>query len=117
MGLLQIKWLLVLTITRNVRKTNLIQAILEHTKKHHTEAVELKFLGPARNRDKAVTVLRDLGFVDVSDSIPWREAFPDCNEQQHISAAAGHWMLDAGFWMTEAASLIESETEEKNAEH
>jgi hypothetical protein len=33
------------------------------------------------------------------------------------SAAAGHWMLDAGFWMTEAASLIESETEEKNAEH
>jgi len=35
----------------------------------------------------------------------------------HTSPAAGHWMLDAGFWMTEAASLIESETEEKNAEH
>jgi len=34
-----------------------------------------------------------------------------------ISPAAGHWMFDAGFWMTEAASLIESETEEKNAEY
>jgi transcriptional regulator with XRE-family HTH domain len=31
--------------------------------------------------------LRDLGFVDVSDSIPWREAFPDCNEQQLIGRA------------------------------
>jgi hypothetical protein len=29
----------------------------------------------------------------------------------HTSPAAGHWMLDAGFWMTEAASLIESETD------
>jgi len=31
-------------------------------------------------------------------------------------SAADHWMLDAGFRVNEAACLIESETEEKNAE-
>ncbi len=48
--------------------------MLEHTKK---PPIELRFLGPEENREKAVSSLRALGFVDASDSIPWREAFKE----------------------------------------
>ena len=45
------------------------------------ETVELHFLGPSKKRNEAVDVLRSLGFVDVSESIPWRECFPYTDEQ------------------------------------
>ena len=47
------------------------------TKKHHTDdmPVELRFMGPQSKRNEAVDVLRSLGFVDVSETIPWRECF------------------------------------------
>ncbi|GKT09522.1 helix-turn-helix transcriptional regulator [Desulforhabdus sp. TSK] len=41
------------------------------------EPVELRFLGPSGKRSEAVGALKSLGFVDVSDSIPWRECFDD----------------------------------------
>ncbi len=47
--------------------------MLEHTKK---PPIELRFLGPAENKEKAISALQSLGFSDVSDSIPWRDAFP-----------------------------------------
>ena len=47
--------------------------MLEHTK---TPPIELRFLGPAKNKKEAISALKSLGFSDVSDSIPWREAFP-----------------------------------------
>jgi DNA-binding XRE family transcriptional regulator len=51
--------------------------MLARTKKHHTENVELKFVGPRRNRRQAEKALAELGFKVTSDSIPWREAFPE----------------------------------------
>jgi predicted transcriptional regulator len=52
---------------------------LEHEKKLH---IELKFIGPQENRDKAVKALKALGFTDVSDFIPWREVFSDLTEDE-----------------------------------
>jgi ribosome-binding protein aMBF1 (putative translation factor) len=45
------------------------------------EAVELHFLGPSRKRAEAVEALKSLGFVDVSESVPWRECFPYTDEE------------------------------------
>ncbi len=50
----------------------------ERTKKRHTkESVVLTFQGPALNRQAAIDSLSRLGFVDTTDSIPWRKAFPE----------------------------------------
>jgi DNA-binding XRE family transcriptional regulator len=43
--------------------------------------VQLRFLGPAGKRSEAVAALNALGFVDVSDAVPWRECFPYTDEQ------------------------------------
>ena len=44
-----------------------------HTKKHPIETIEMRFVGPVANMAKAIETLKPLGFVDTSDSIPWRE--------------------------------------------
>ncbi len=51
--------------------------MLEHTKKR---PIELKFTGPPTNKDKAIAVLKSLGFVNVSDSVSWRELFPEYSD-------------------------------------
>jgi hypothetical protein len=33
-------------------------------------------MGPEENVEEAIKALTELGFEDVSDSIPWRELFP-----------------------------------------
>jgi hypothetical protein len=58
-----------------------------HTRKPSIETIELKFLGPIANMAKAVDVLKPLGFVDTSDSVPWREAYPEFSEAQIIGKA------------------------------
>jgi DNA-binding transcriptional regulator YiaG len=50
--------------------------MLGATKKRPTKSVELRFRGPADKRDRAVKALRSLGFIEETDSIPWREALP-----------------------------------------
>ena len=57
------------------------------TKKPHIESVSLTFIGPAKNKDKAINTLKKLGFVDTSDSIPWREAFPELENEPSYSIA------------------------------
>lgn len=52
----------------------------EHTKKPHIDTVELHFIGPVNKQREALKLLKKLGFQDVSDSIPWRDAFPDIND-------------------------------------
>ena len=54
--------------------------MLGHTKKHHTDFVKITFVGPAAAKDKAIKNLLSLGFVDASDSIAWRDAFPEFAE-------------------------------------
>jgi Helix-turn-helix len=58
-----------------------------HTKKPPIETVELRFLGPIVNMAQAIENLKPLGFVDTSDSVPWREAYPECSEEQLIGKA------------------------------
>jgi ribosome-binding protein aMBF1 (putative translation factor) len=63
--------------------------MLEPTKKHRTEdkKVNLRLVGPLKNKVKAIKILRKLGFVDISDSIPWRDAFPELDEEPEYSIA------------------------------
>lgn len=61
-----------------------------HTKKRHTENIELRFIGPIVNMAMAVETLKSLGFANTSDAVPWREAYPDStNEQLAGKALAG----------------------------
>ncbi len=56
-------------------------------KKHHTETVELKFIGPISNMAQAIEAMKAVGFVDSSDSVPWRDAYPEYTEAQLIGKA------------------------------
>ncbi|WP_027367657.1 helix-turn-helix domain-containing protein [Desulfocurvibacter africanus] len=47
--------------------------MLARTKKLPTSTIELCFVGPKAQRQKAVAVLRSLGFVDASESTDWRK--------------------------------------------
>ena len=51
--------------------------MLEPTRKPHTDTVELCFRGPAALQEEAARLLKGLGFESATDSIPWREAFPE----------------------------------------
>ena len=54
------------------------------TKKLSPEKTELKFIGPVVNMAKAIESLKPLGFVDASDSVPWREACLEYSEEQLV---------------------------------
>ena len=43
------------------------------TKKRHTESVTLTITGPAKNKNAVLAFIREQGFIDTSDSLPWRE--------------------------------------------
>ena len=58
-----------------------------HTRKHPTKTIELKFVGPIANMTKAYEILKPLGFVDASDSVPWRDAYPEYSEAQLVGKA------------------------------
>ena len=58
-----------------------------HTKKHPINTVEIKFIGPIVNMARAIEALKPMGFVDMSDSVPWREAYSECSEEQLIGKA------------------------------
>ncbi len=51
--------------------------MLEHTKK---PPIELRFIGPPENREKAINALQSLGFADVSELIPADELFEEFKE-------------------------------------
>ncbi len=55
----------------------------ERTKKRRTDkTVVLTFQGPESKRQAAVESLSRLGFVDTSDTVPWREAFPEISDEE-----------------------------------
>ncbi|QTA85155.1 helix-turn-helix domain-containing protein [Desulfonema magnum] len=53
----------------------------EPMRKLRTETVTVTVTGPAENMEKAMRALTELGFADTSDSVPWREAFPEYDEK------------------------------------
>jgi DNA-binding XRE family transcriptional regulator len=76
-----------------------------HTKKHPTETVELKFIGPIVNMAQAIKTLKPLGFVDASDSVPWRDAYPEYSEAQLIGKALIGARSREGLTQTQLAEL------------
>ena len=52
-----------------------------HTKKPPTDKIELRLIGPIANMASAVNALKPLGFVDTSESVPWREAYPEYSDE------------------------------------
>jgi hypothetical protein len=63
--------------------------MLEHTKKPHIKRIVLMFSGPVSERDKAVKLMESIGFKDTSDSIPWKDAFPEFEDNSPGVALAG----------------------------
>lgn len=55
--------------------------MLERTKKPPTEAVALRFTGPAAKVKQAVKAMQALGFQEAEGAVPWREAFPYKDEE------------------------------------
>lgn len=53
--------------------------MLEPMKRH---PIEITFQGPYGNRQKAIRALSKLGFVEKTDSVPWREAFSDISDEE-----------------------------------
>ncbi len=51
----------------------------EHMKKL---PIELNFVGPSENRDKAITLLKNLGFREISDTVPWENLFPEYSKEE-----------------------------------
>ncbi len=76
-----------------------------HTKKHPTETVELRFIGPIMNIARAIESLKPLGFVDMSDSVSWREAYPDFSEAQLIGKALAGARYREGLTQMKLAEL------------
>lgn len=51
-------------------------------KKPHTEMAEqIILIGPSENREAVIKYAKKKGYIDKSESIPWREAFPDYDEK------------------------------------
>jgi DNA-binding XRE family transcriptional regulator len=46
-----------------------------------SEAVELKFVGPSAKKEEAIQALQSLGFVNLGEALPWRQAFPEYDEK------------------------------------
>jgi DNA-binding XRE family transcriptional regulator len=46
-----------------------------------SEAVELKFVGPSSKKAEAIQALQSLGFVNLGEGLPWRQAFPEYDEK------------------------------------
>jgi len=55
----------------------------EPMRKPHIESgtVELKFIGPGVKKDEAISALEQLGFIDISDSLAWRQCFPETDRE------------------------------------
>ncbi len=61
----------------------------ELTKKPHTDkSVELRFVGPSENQEKAVRYMKCMGFVDLSDSVPFKKAFLEDYEENELPGLA-----------------------------
>ena len=75
------------------------------TKKHHTRTIELKFIGPIANMAQAIETLKPLGFVGTSDIVPWRDAYPECSEEQLIGKALAGARYREGLTQIQLAEL------------
>ncbi|WP_045216279.1 helix-turn-helix domain-containing protein [Desulfonatronovibrio magnus] len=55
------------------------------TKTHHTEDIELRIIGPKHKKDDVLREIKKHGYADSSDSIHWRELFPEFENEPDYS--------------------------------
>jgi len=46
------------------------------------QPIGLKFAGQPENKDKAITMLKNFGFKDISDTVHWHELFPEYTAEE-----------------------------------
>jgi len=78
--------------------------MLEPMRKRHTRAIDLRFRGPEEKKDEAIRALRDLGFVEESHSIPWREVL-NHPEDEHPGAILAGARCKEGVTQRELAGM------------
>lgn len=62
--------------------------MLEVTRKHHTDKLrEVRFLGPAEKIEKLAQIAESYGLEDISDLVPWRDTFPEFDDESTPSVA------------------------------
>ena len=74
------------------------------TKKHH---IEVTFTGPRAKRTEAIKALRCLGFKETSDSIPWRDAFPEFDSNQSPGACLSGSRIKEDLTQSELSQLTD----------
>lgn len=47
---------------------------------HERAQTTIRFYGPANKRKEAAQLLKKIGYVDLQETVPWREAFPEISE-------------------------------------
>ncbi len=47
-----------------------------------SENIFLTFTGPVKNKEKAIEALKSLRFVNTAESTPWRDAFPEYDDNE-----------------------------------
>jgi len=79
--------------------------MLAHMKKRPIKTVELRVIGPVVNMTKAIKTLKPLGFVNMSEAVPWREAYPECTEEQLSGRALAGARFREGLTQIELSKL------------
>ena len=60
--------------------------MLEATKKRRIRSIrEIRYIGPAEKIDKLDRTAKSLGLTEVTDTIPWRELFPEFSDESTAS--------------------------------
>ena len=62
--------------------------MLERTKKHHTDVA--RFTGPVDKLQELRKYAAQIGLAESSDSIPWREAFPEFKGNEAGTLLSGY---------------------------
>ena len=70
------------------------------------ETVELKFVGPSTKKDEAIRALQPLGFVNLGEALPWRQAFPEYDDQTLPGAVLAGARGKEGITQRELASRL-----------
>ena len=80
--------------------------MLEATKKHRTKNMkEAHFVGSPEKIEKLIIKAKALGLADISDSVPWRSAFPEFMEEYDSSVALKGARKKEALTQKELASL------------
>ena len=76
------------------------------TKKHHTDIIDLCISGPRSHMEQVIAEIKKHGFVNTSDSIPWRQLFPEFDGQPPYSVALRGARHKEGLTQAELAAIV-----------